>query len=66
MVSERVLTKIGLQVQGKDIPIVHRVVRKFGAGPKAKLLTKGDNNLADDTGTSPMRYVRGGPKVCND
>lgn len=54
-------------VKGKDIPIVHRVVRKFGVGwvpwissrrwmvgltlyrPKAKLLTKGDNNQGDDT-----------------
>ncbi|KAI6381292.1 Signal peptidase complex catalytic subunit [Pyricularia grisea] len=36
-------------VKGKDIPIVHRIVRKFGTGPKAKLLTKGDNNAADDT-----------------
>ncbi|KAK3385097.1 signal peptidase complex catalytic subunit SEC11 [Podospora didyma] len=36
-------------VKDKDIPIVHRVVRKFGAGPEAKLLTKGDNNLSDDT-----------------
>ncbi|KAK4227617.1 putative signal peptidase [Podospora fimiseda] len=36
-------------VQGKDIPIVHRIVRKFGTGDKAKLLTKGDNNNADDT-----------------
>ncbi|KAK3989345.1 hypothetical protein QBC44DRAFT_85310 [Cladorrhinum sp. PSN332] len=36
-------------VQGKDIPIVHRIVRKFGTGPTAKLLTKGDNNSADDT-----------------
>ncbi|KAK1836569.1 signal peptidase [Podospora conica] len=36
-------------VKGKDIPIVHRVVRKFGVGPKAKLLTKGDNNHSDDT-----------------
>ncbi|KAK7748703.1 Signal peptidase complex catalytic subunit [Cytospora paraplurivora] len=36
-------------VRGKDIPIVHRVVRKFGTGEHAKLLTKGDNNAADDT-----------------
>ncbi|KAG7001994.1 RNA 3'-terminal phosphate cyclase [Physcia stellaris] len=37
-------------VKGKDIPIVHRVVRKYGGGSKPlKLLTKGDNNLADDT-----------------
>lgn len=36
-------------VAGKDIPIVHRIVRTFGTGPTAKLLTKGDNNVADDT-----------------
>ncbi|KAK4189434.1 hypothetical protein QBC35DRAFT_493208 [Podospora australis] len=42
-------------VKGKDIPIVHRVVRKFGEGPHAKLLTKGDNNVADDT----ELYARG-------
>ncbi|KAH8911585.1 signal peptidase complex catalytic subunit SEC11 [Coniochaeta sp. PMI_546] len=36
-------------VKDKEIPIVHRIVRKFGNGPKAKLLTKGDNNGADDT-----------------
>ncbi|KHN93752.1 microsomal signal peptidase 18 kDa subunit [Metarhizium album ARSEF 1941] len=42
-------------VKGKDIPIVHRVVRKFGTGDKAKLLTKGDNNNADDTDL----YARG-------
>ncbi|KAK4450808.1 hypothetical protein QBC34DRAFT_402595 [Podospora aff. communis PSN243] len=42
-------------VKDKDIPIVHRVVRKFGIGPNAKLLTKGDNNLSDDT----ELYARG-------
>ncbi|EON96373.1 putative microsomal signal peptidase 18 kda subunit protein [Phaeoacremonium minimum UCRPA7] len=42
-------------VKDKDIPIVHRVVRKFGAGDDAKLLTKGDNNSADDT----ELYARG-------
>ncbi|KFY69148.1 hypothetical protein V496_00527 [Pseudogymnoascus sp. VKM F-4515 (FW-2607)] len=46
-------TKVGeivvYNVRGKDIPIVHRVVRKFGEGEGAKLLTKGDNNIADDT-----------------
>lgn len=55
-------------VKGKDIPIVHRVVRRYGGGylinpamnkwdrgltftrdEALKLLTKGDNNLADDT-----------------
>ncbi|MCJ1352497.1 MAG: Signal peptidase complex catalytic subunit [Icmadophila ericetorum] len=37
-------------VKGKDIPIVHRVVRRFGGGSEPlRLLTKGDNNLADDT-----------------
>ncbi|KAF2403192.1 signal peptidase complex catalytic subunit SEC11 [Trichodelitschia bisporula] len=37
-------------VRGKDIPIVHRVVRRFGGGATPlRLLTKGDNNAADDT-----------------
>ena len=43
-------------VKGKDIPIVHRVVRRYGGGVSEegvaqplKLLTKGDNNMADDT-----------------
>ncbi|KEQ92978.1 hypothetical protein AUEXF2481DRAFT_100186 [Aureobasidium subglaciale EXF-2481] len=67
-------TKVGevvvYNVRGKDIPIVHRVVRRFGGGegllltqhvnhsPKApplQLLTKGDNNAADDT----ELYARG-------
>ncbi|SPO04057.1 Signal peptidase complex catalytic subunit SEC11 [Cephalotrichum gorgonifer] len=42
-------------VKGKDIPIVHRVVRTFGTGPHAKLLTKGDNNAGDDS----ELYARG-------
>ncbi|MCJ1468226.1 Signal peptidase complex catalytic subunit [Pseudocyphellaria aurata] len=47
-------TRIGevvvYNVKGKEIPIVHRVVRRFGGGDTPlKLLTKGDNNLADDT-----------------
>jgi signal peptidase len=65
-------TKVGeivvYNVRDKDIPIVHRLVRKFGVGfvlpllskenlanvgfgnrHEAKLLTKGDNNNADDT-----------------
>ncbi|BCR84780.1 signal peptidase complex catalytic subunit SEC11 [Aspergillus chevalieri] len=58
-------------VRGKDIPIVHRVVRTFpeveGKGKNVKevedastvpnnmLLTKGDNNVADDT----ELYARG-------
>ncbi|KAF8251163.1 signal peptidase complex catalytic subunit SEC11 [Wilcoxina mikolae CBS 423.85] len=37
-------------VVGKDIPIVHRVVRRHkGAKTPENLLTKGDNNHADDT-----------------
>ncbi|KAK5117975.1 Signal peptidase complex catalytic subunit [Meristemomyces frigidus] len=37
-------------VRGKDIPIVHRVIRRFGGGSAPlSLLTKGDNNAADDT-----------------
>ncbi|KAI9844026.1 MAG: Signal peptidase complex catalytic subunit [Sclerophora amabilis] len=44
------------KVKGKDIPIVHRVVRRFGGGDKPlQLLTKGDNNNADDT----ELYARG-------
>ncbi|KAH6888421.1 hypothetical protein B0T10DRAFT_488145 [Thelonectria olida] len=43
------------EVRDKDIPIVHRIVRKFGSGETAKLLTKGDNNLSDDT----ELYARG-------
>ncbi|KAK2739254.1 Signal peptidase complex catalytic subunit [Onygenales sp. PD_40] len=50
-------------VRGKDIPIVHRVMRTFpeveeeegSSSPTHKLLTKGDNNLADDT----ELYARG-------
>ncbi|KAJ9649662.1 Signal peptidase complex catalytic subunit [Coniosporium apollinis] len=43
-------------VRGKDIPIVHRVVRRFGGGSSPlRLLTKGDNNAADDT----ELYARG-------
>jgi signal peptidase I len=58
-------------VKGKDIPIVHRVVRSYGSGEAdtvqvdaqgktqhkrgKKLLTKGDNNVADDT----ELYARG-------
>jgi len=43
-------------VRGKDIPIVHRVVRRFGGGTSPlRLLTKGDNNSADDT----ELYARG-------
>ncbi|KAK6415363.1 Signal peptidase complex catalytic subunit [Oleoguttula sp. CCFEE 5521] len=43
-------------VRDKDIPIVHRVIRRFGGGSKPlQLLTKGDNNAADDT----ELYARG-------
>lgn len=38
-------------VVGKSIPIVHRIMRRHatgGAKPKISLLTKGDNNPADD------------------
>ncbi|KAH9810052.1 Signal peptidase complex catalytic subunit sec11 [Teratosphaeria destructans] len=43
-------------VKGKDIPIVHRVIRRFGGGDEPlRLLTKGDNNAADDT----ELYARG-------
>ncbi|KAI9837182.1 MAG: Signal peptidase complex catalytic subunit [Thelocarpon superellum] len=43
-------------VRGKDIPIVHRVVQRFGGGKKPlRLLTKGDDNPSDDT----ELYARG-------
>lgn len=53
------------EVRGKDIPIVHRVVRRYPAsvstsatkrdGQGIKVLTKGDNNAADDV----ELYARG-------
>lgn len=46
------------QLNKKEIPIVHRIIRKYGE----RVLTKGDNNWHDDT----MLYRRGqymlGPK----
>ncbi|KAI9726152.1 MAG: Signal peptidase complex catalytic subunit [Chrysothrix sp. TS-e1954] len=53
-------------VQGKDIPIVHRVVRRSGGGDKPlKLLTKGDNNALDDTElyASGQRFLSRGKDV---
>lgn len=35
-------------VKGRDIPIVHRVVRHHTSDRKQLLLTKGDNNALDD------------------
>ncbi|KAK9383165.1 uncharacterized protein V2V93DRAFT_364430 [Kockiozyma suomiensis] len=35
-------------VKGRDIPIVHRVVRNHVSQKKQLLLTKGDNNAMDD------------------
>ncbi|KAK9367071.1 hypothetical protein V1509DRAFT_627547 [Lipomyces kononenkoae] len=35
-------------VKGRDIPIVHRVVRNHASSKKQLLLTKGDNNAMDD------------------
>ncbi|KAK9454503.1 hypothetical protein V1511DRAFT_502167 [Dipodascopsis uninucleata] len=35
-------------VKGRDIPIVHRVVRNHVSSKKQYLLTKGDNNAMDD------------------
>ncbi|TGZ85213.1 signal peptidase complex catalytic subunit SEC11 [Ascodesmis nigricans] len=51
-------TKVGeivvYNVKGKDIPIVHRVMRRHkGAKTPLNLLTKGDNNYADDTELYP-------------
>ncbi|XYA00599.1 Signal peptidase complex catalytic subunit [Meyerozyma guilliermondii] len=38
------------EIKGKDIPIVHRVLREHHNSEKQYLLTKGDNNLVDDLG----------------
>ena len=38
------------EIKGKDIPIVHRVLREHHNLEKQNLLTKGDNNLVDDLG----------------
>ncbi|KAI5795449.1 signal peptidase complex catalytic subunit SEC11 [Peziza echinospora] len=53
-------TKVGeiivYNVEGKSIPIVHRVVRRhLGSNKPLHLLTKGDNNNADDA----ELYARG-------
>lgn len=36
------------EIQGKSIPIVHRVLREHHNSEKQLLLTKGDNNVQDD------------------
>lgn len=45
-------TKVGdvvvYEIQGKSIPIVHRVLREHHNSEKQLLLTKGDNNVQDD------------------
>ncbi|ODV78195.1 uncharacterized protein CANTADRAFT_27089, partial [Suhomyces tanzawaensis NRRL Y-17324] len=38
------------EIQGKPIPIVHRVLREHHNSEKQFLLTKGDNNAVDDLG----------------
>lgn len=38
------------EIQGKSIPIVHRVLREHHNSEKQLLLTKGDNNAVDDLG----------------
>lgn len=38
------------EIQGKSIPIVHRVVREHHNSEKQLLLTKGDNNAIHDLG----------------
>lgn len=35
-------------VKGRDVPIVHRVLRQHSSDKKQLLLTKGDNNAMDD------------------
>lgn len=38
------------EVQGRNIPIVHRVLREHHSEEKQFLFTKGDNNAVDDLG----------------
>ncbi|KAI6182528.1 Signal peptidase complex catalytic subunit SEC11 [Aphelenchoides bicaudatus] len=39
------------RIRGRDIPVVHRVIRAFVETPKeSHFLTKGDNNRIDDRG----------------
>lgn len=38
------------EIQGRNIPIVHRVLREHHNSDKQLLLTKGDNNAVDDLG----------------
>lgn len=43
------------EIQGKSIPIVHRVLREHHNSEKQFLLTKGDNNPVDDLGLYAKR-----------
>lgn len=47
------------EIQGKSIPIVHRVLREHHNLDKQYLLTKGDNNAVDDLGlyAKKQRYL---------
>ena len=38
------------EVEGRDVSIVHRVIKVHGEGEAMRILTKGDNNQVDDIG----------------
>lgn len=48
--SNKVGDVVVYEIEGKPIPIVHRVLREHHNSEKQLLLTKGDNNPVDDLG----------------
>lgn len=48
--SAKVGDVVVYEIEGKPIPIVHRVLREHHNAEKQLLLTKGDNNPVDDLG----------------
>ena len=52
---------MNMQVEGRDIPIVHRVLKLHEKEDgEVKFLTKGDNNSVDDRGLYAPGQVRSG------
>lgn len=53
--SAKVGDVVVYEIEGKSIPIVHRVLREHHNSEKQLLLTKGDNNPVDDLGLYAKR-----------
>ena len=53
LLHEKYPVKLGdvlvFSVEGRDIPIVHRVIHSPNKKNEQEILTKGDNNYSDDT-----------------